>query len=284
MSSPIKGIILMLVAAALFACMDTISKFLVGIYAIPQILFIRFIVFTLFALVLVAPKGLRNAMSSKQPKLQILRSIIIVVEHSVFILAFSHLPLADTHAIAGIAPILVTLLAVFFLGERVGKRRWLAVVAGFSGLLIILRPGISAFDPAAIIPIIGAVLWAVYQILVRKVSADNASTSVIYMALIGLIFSGLFAPLDWVRPDLIGWLLLILLGLMASCAHFLLIKAFQFAPAAILQPFHYTILVWAVVFGYLVFGDFPDVWTFVGGAIIIGSGIYVFYRERYRLT
>jgi len=280
--NPARGITLMLAATMLFACMDALSKHLAGHYSVPQILLIRFILFTLFALAIARPRSIRQAFRSHHPVLQLLRSVVITVEVGVFVLAFRHLPLADAHAIAGVAPLLVTALAVPFLGEKVGPRRWAAVGVGFIGLLVILRPGLTVMDPAAFIPLFGAFLWALYQILVRRVSADDASTSILYMAVVGLVTMSVIAPFFWKWPDLTGWIFLLMLGVIGSIGHYLLIVAFQMAPASTLQPFHYSLLVWATIVGYLVFNDFPDIWTISGGGLIVLSGIYTFYRERVR--
>lgn len=279
---PSKGIALILLATLVFACMDAISKYLAGLYAIPQILLVRFVVFAVFALAISRPSSVAAAFRSRHPRLQILRCVIITVEVGVFVLAFRHLPLADTHAIAGVAPLLVTAMAAPLLGEAVGIRRWTAVGIGFIGLLVIIRPGFNVMDPAALIPVAGAALWALYQILVRRVMADDAATSLFYMAVVGLIMTSTVAPFFWRWPDPQGWFFLILLGFVASFGHFTLIKAFQHAPAAVLQPFHYVILVWATIVGYVVFGDFPDNWTIAGGLVIVASGLYTFYRERRR--
>lgn len=282
--NPLKGILLMNVAMFLLAGMDGISKTLAADYAVPQILSVRFLIFCLFALAIARPRSLRAAFRSKHPYLQIARSLIITIEVGVFILAFRYLPLADTHAIAGIAPLLVTALAVPFLGEKVGMRRWTAIGIGFLGLLIIVRPGIGVFNPAALIALAGAVLWSVYQILVRKVSDDDAATSLLYMAVIGAVVMTALAPFFWKPPDTTGWLLLLSLGVVGSLGHYILILAFRAAPASTLQPFHYIVLLWATAIGYWVFGDLPDAWTILGAAIIAGSGLYAFYRERQRGT
>lgn len=272
----------MLAAMLLMACMDAISKHLATQYSVPQILAVRFAIFTLFALALARPHSLRAAFRTHHPWLQVTRSLIIAIEVGVFVLAFRYLPLADAHAIAGIAPLLVTALAVPLLGEHVGPRRWAAVAAGFVGLLIIIRPGVTALDPAALIPLGGAFLWALYQILMRRVSRDDAATSMLYMAVVGAVVMGSLAPFFWRPPDAEGWLFLILLGVVGSLGHYILIQAFRAAPASVLQPFHYTVLLWATVIGYLVFGDFPDTWTIAGGVLIAVSGLYAFYREQVR--
>ena len=279
-NNPLKGILLMNLAMVLLAGMDGISKTLAPDYSVPQILCLRFMIFSLFALAIARPKSLRAAFRSNHPYLQIARSLIITIEVGIFILAFRYLPLADAHAIAGIAPLLVTALAVPFLGEKIGRRRWTAIAIGFVGLLFIVRPGIGIFDPAALIPLGGAGLWAVYQILVRKVADDSAATSLLYMAVIGAVVMSALAPFFWRAPDTMGWILLLTLGVVGSLGHYILILAFRATTASTLQPFHYVVLIWATMIGYLVFGDLPDMWTVLGAVIIAASGMYAFYRER----
>jgi drug/metabolite transporter (DMT)-like permease len=277
--NPAKGIALMLTAMAVLACMDAISKYLTVRYAVPQILLVRFAIFMLIALALARPTSLRSAYRSAHPKLQILRSLVITVEVGVFILAFRYLPLADTHAISGIAPLLVTALAVPMLGEKVGLRRWAAICAGFIGLVIIIRPGFTALGPAALIPLGGALLWSLYQILMRMVSADDAATSLLYMATVGLLVMAGIAPFYWVWPSPDDWFWMASLGVVGGVGHYILIQAFRLAPASLLQPFHYSVLIWATLIGFFVFGDFPDAWTILGAAVIVSSGVYALYRE-----
>jgi drug/metabolite transporter (DMT)-like permease len=278
--NPAKGITLMLTAMAVLACMDAISKYLAVRYAVPQILLVRFAIFMAFALILARPKSLRSAYASKHPMLQLLRSLVITIEVGVFILAFRYLPLADTHAIAGIAPLLVTALAVPLLGETVGIRRWSAVGAGFIGLLIIIRPGFETMEPAYLIPVVGALLWSLYQILMRMVSDDEASTSLLYMASVGFVIMAAIAPFYWIWPSGTDWFWMTALGIIGAAGHYILIQAFRLAPANLLQPFHYSVLIWATLIGFIVFGDFPDTWTIFGAAVIVISGIYAIYRER----
>lgn len=281
-ATTMRGIGLMVLAMFVLACMDTISKHLASSYPVPQILAVRFMVFCVLALIVVRPRSLADAFRTRYPGLQIARSLVITVEVGVFVLAFRYLPLAEVHAIAGVAPLLVTALAVVFLGEQVGPRRWGAVAVGFIGLLIVVRPGSGAMSWAAAIPFVGAILWAIYQILMRKVKDDPAGTSLLYMAFVGAVVMGALAPFFWQPPDAAGWFWLLALGVVGSVGHFILIKAFQLAAASVLQPFHYVVLLWATLLGFLVFGDLPDLPTIVGGLIIAFSGIYVFYRENRR--
>lgn len=274
-----RGIGYICLAMLALACMDAISKHLAQTYPISQMLAVRFWIFSAFAIMLCGGR-IREALSTAHLGLQLLRGLVITFEVAVFVLAFKHLPLADAHAVAGIAPLLVTVLAVPFLGERVGWRRWLAVACGFAGLLVILRPGFTVFDSASLIPLLGALLWATYQLLVRRTSDDSPATLMLYMALIGAIVMGAIAPFHWIDPDIEGWLFLLALGLVGSLGHWLLILALRAAPASELQPFNYTVIIWASVLGAVFFGHVPDAWTVSGGVVIIASGTYAWYREQ----
>lgn len=273
-----RGIALMVLAMAVLAAMDAITKYLSTRYAVPQILAIRFWIFLGFAAAMAGPRNVPTLLRSATPWRQVARSLIIVVEVGVFVLSFRHLQLADVHAIAGIAPLLVTALAVPMLDERVGIRRWSAVAVGFLGLLVILRPGFSTLNPYLLIPFCGAFLWALYQVLTRQVSRDPPATSMLYMAGIGALVMSTIAPFVWRDPDPVGWLALAALGVIGSFGHYLFIRAFQAAPASVLQPFHYTALIWATLIGWAVFDNLPDRWTVAGGLIIAASGIYAILR------
>ncbi|MCH9674101.1 MAG: DMT family transporter [Gammaproteobacteria bacterium] len=272
--APRRGIALMVTAMLVLAIMDALSKWLSTRYPVAQIVAVRFFVFTIFALAIARPRRIAEAFATRQLGWQIARGLALIAEVTVFVLALRALPLADVHAIAGVAPLLVTGLAVLCLGETVNRKQWIAIGAGFAGLLVIIRPGAIGTDVLTLLPLLGAGLWAVYQILTRKVSTDRASVSLFFVALIGFFVSGCVAPFVWVTPDAQGWALLVTLGLLGSLGHYLVIAAFRIASASSLQPYHYTLLVWATLLGALVYGDVPDGWTIVGALIIVLSGIY----------
>jgi drug/metabolite transporter (DMT)-like permease len=182
-----------------------------------------------------------------------------------------------------VTPLLVTALSVPLLGERVGIRRWSAIGVAFAGMLIILRPGLATVHPMALVALLCASMFALYQILTRIVSRDDSPmTTLFYTALVGVIGLTIIGPFYWTWPDPAGWALFGLVALLGSSGHFLLIKALQLAPASVLQPYSYTMLIWATIVGFLVFGNLPDLATVVGAAIIAASGIYTFARERQR--
>lgn len=266
-----------------FACMDAMSKLLVADYAIGQVLFIRYLIFTAFTLTLLGPSGSMTAIRTRRPFLQLGRALLQIVEAAVFVLAFAYLPLAEVHAIAASSPLIVVALSVPILGERVGLRRWLAVVAGFVGVLLIIRPGFQELDWPILIPVLGAALWGIYQILVRLCSRhDGFDTTLLWSTFVGLAASTLVAPWDWAWPDGRAWLLLLAIGLLGSFAHFALIRALAYAEAGAIQPFTYTLLLWVTILGWLVFGDLPDGWTIAGAMVVLLSGLYSWNRERMR--
>ncbi len=275
------AILLVLLAMFLLATMDAIAKHLTESLAIPQILGVRFAIFFCFALMIAAPRGIRATAKSERPKLQILRGLILITEMSAFIYAFSLMPLADVHAIAAVSPLIVMALAAVFLGERIGPRRWAAVGIGFVGVLIIIRPGASVFDPISLIPLVAAFGWAVYQAMLRLVAAgDTPQTTTLYTAGVGIVGFNLISPFVWRPPDLETWVGLIAIGILGSIGHFLLPVAYRLAPASTLQPFAYMMPLWAAVMGWLAFSHVPDRWTLIGGGVIIASGLYALYRER----
>ena len=263
-----------------FATMDAVSKILVRDYPIVQTLWIRYIVFTLFALAVSYRSGIRAPWRSNRPWFQGSRGLLALVENGVFVLAFAYLPLADTHAIAATSPLLVVALSVPLLAERVSADRWLAVFAGFVGVLTILRPGLQTLTWPAFIPLGGALLWALYQIMTRVGSrTDRSEVTLFWTAISGLIGTSLLVQFQWVALTPTAVAMMLCVGILGSLSHFALILALDHAPAATVQPYSYLLLVWATGMGYAVFGDFPDVWTFVGGGIVVLSGLYSWHRD-----
>lgn len=281
---PQLGIALIISAMFIFAIQDGITKHLSVSYSAPQILWIRFMFFVVFAIVYsMRSKPLRACFTSNAPILQIIRSLLIVSEIGVFILAVRHIPLAETHALFASFPLMATAIAAIFLKEAVGIRRWSAIAVGFVGVLIILRPGTAAISPAALLALLCAFMFAGYQVITRLVSKyDDSETSITYMAVVGLISMTVLVPFYWKAPDADGWKWLLLLAVTAALGHFLLIKALEYAPASLLQPFNFTLLVFASTVGFFAFGDIPDIWTVAGATVIVGSGIYTVHRERKR--
>ena len=182
---------------------------------------------------------------------------------------------------AASVPLIVLALAVPILKERVGHRRWFAVILGFLGVLIILRPGFGNWQPILFLPLLGAFGFAVYLVLTRMAAKfDTIGTSAFYTGLVGLSVLTIFLPLEWKTPTIEEWGWLLLASVLGLCGHISVIKALSMAEASVLQPFFYVVLVWATFLGFIIFDDIPDFITIIGACIIVGSGLYAWYRER----
>jgi drug/metabolite transporter (DMT)-like permease len=275
-----RGIACALCAWLLFACMDAGSKLLAEHYSIIQILWVRFLSLLAVSGWLAGRHGY-TGLTTRRFGLQSLRSLMLMVEIGLFIWTITVLPLAEAHAILAISPLLVTALSVPLLGEKVGIRRWTAVGIASFGMLIILRPGLGAMQPMALVALLCACMWSLYQVLTRIVSrTEPPLTTLFYTALIGALALSALGPFYWRPPDAEGWALFALVAMLGAGGHYLLIKALQLAPASLLQPFAYTVLVWATLVGFLAFGNLPDLPTVLGALIIVASGLYTFARER----
>jgi drug/metabolite transporter (DMT)-like permease len=218
---------------------------------------------------------------TKRFNLQILRSFLGLGATFTFWWALVFISLADCVAIAFLSPLLVTALSALLLGEKVGVHRWGAVILGFAGVMIIIRPGMGIVHWAVVLPLIMSLFWANYQITTRILSrTDNALTTLFYTASGALFFTTLVVWWVWVTPTFKQWLILACSGFLGTMGHYFLIKAFELAPASMLAPFSYTSILWSILLGYVLFGDFPDEWTIAGVVIVISSGLYIIQRER----
>jgi len=273
----------MLGATLLFVGLDALAKYLSQSYPVAQIVWARYAALVVL-LAFYVGRRLPTVLRTQRLGLQVWRSVALMATTGLFFSALSFIPLADATAIMFVAPILVTALSMPLLGERVGPRRWASIVVGFGGALIIIRPGTTAMDPAALHALAAATCYALYQIATRRLSrSDPPITTLFYSALVGAGLASLIVPFDWVAPRSLGdGLALAALGLLGGLGHFLLIKAFDAAPAATVSGFGYFTLVWATLLGFAAFGDLPDLWTVVGALVIAGSGLYILHRERVR--
>lgn len=281
-SASLRAILLTLLTVIGFAAMNGTNKYLTIDYPVAQVVWARFF-FANLGIMLVAlwRPGLKALVRTRRPGLQALRSALMICSTLLFVGSLSLLPLAEVEAINFAGPFFVVALSAPMLKERVPAEIWIAVIVGFVGILVIIRPGAGVLSWAALMPIAVAFLYALFQIVTRRLGgADGAITSLFYSGLLGLIVTSLAAPFVWRWPDLKGWLLMAQAGLLGAGSHFLLIKALDLAPASILQPFTYAQLIAAVIIGYVVFDNVPDVWTWLGSAIVVASGLYVLLRQR----
>ena len=280
-----RGVAFAIASMFLFALMDAISRVLtrdMGL-GVPQILWARFVIFFLFALAIIGPRAFFPSFRSAAPRIQILRGTALIFEIGIFILAFRYLPIGDVHAVAAAAPLVVLALSSIMLRERVTLAIWSAVVAGMVGVFIVLRPGLREFSWFHALPVLGALSWGFYQTLVRMVGRlDSANTTLAYTVVIGVVLTSCVGPFFWTDPSPAAWGLLLASGLLGACAHFTLIKAYEACSAPRLQPYGYTLVLWAIVIGALGLGEFPDAWTLAGAAVIVAAGLFALLWERRR--
>ena len=265
----------------LFSAVDTLAKYLTDTMHPFQIVWIRQLGLLSGALFLLAIHG-RDLLKTAHPKLQITRGAVAAGSASLFIFGVSYVPLADAVAISFVAPFMVTLLGALVLREPVGIRRWSAVTIGFLGALIVLRPGLGVVHPAAIFIIIAATFFAFRQIISRKLAAsDRTGTTVAYTAIVASAILTIPLPFVWQSPtDAKQILLLIAMAAFAGVAEVLVIKALEVANAVVVAPVQYTLLIWGTMYGFLVFHQLPDGWTWFGASIIVVTGLYTLHRER----
>lgn len=279
-----RGIVLMITGIALFTTGEAIVKALARDYEITQIVWARYVFHTLVTLALFSARvGIVRLVRSRRPWLHVTRSALMLVATMLFFTALRYLPLADAVAINFIAPLLVTALSIPMLKEQVGIRRWIAILVGFGGAMIIIRPGMGVMHWAAFLPLGTAACYAFYQILTRIAArSDDAQTSLFWTSAFGAIVTTLFVPFFWTAPGAVDWGLMVVLGAIYGFGHYLVIRGLEVAPASMLSPFMYTQMIWATVYGLLIWGQFPDTATLSGVAVVIASGLYVWWRETRR--
>jgi drug/metabolite transporter (DMT)-like permease len=274
------GIAWMLLAVIWFVVLDTLAKYLMQTYPVLQVVWARFFFHTMLVLMIMRSK-IPGGIVSKKWNLQGIRSLAMLITTSLFFIGLSSIQLATASTIMFLSPIFVTILAIPLLGELVGVRRWVGVLIGFMGALIIVRPGSINFDIGLLYLLAAALSHAFYQIATRRVRVyDHALTSLLYTGLVGAIVTSIIVPFYWESVTPLHWFLFAFLGLAGSVGHLCFIRAFSLAPASIVAPLSYTALIWATVSGYVIFGDLPDRWVIFGGLLIISSGLYIFYREK----
>ena len=275
---------LMCAGVGLFPLMNAAVKLLTARYPVLEITWARFTGHLIVMLIVFLPQYGRRLIATRRPLVQLARSLLMLISNGVFVFAIGKVPLATASAIGFTSPLIVTALSVPLLREQVGWRRWSAVVVGFAGALLIIRPGHALADPAVLLLLLSSGAYALYQIATRWVMAhDSPATGIIFAALIGSLGTTMALPFIFVMPQsLFDWTLFVSLGCLGGLGHYLVIKAFQAAPASVIAPLGYVELIGTAILGYLIFGNFPDALTWVGALIIIASGLYIATRERRR--
>jgi len=270
------GIIFAILAYFSFSILDATQKTLILYHSVFQLLLVKYFFVLFLSLVESKRKNNINFYKSKKIKLQIFRSLLSVIESGCFVLSFKYLSLADAHSVGSLAPVIVVALSAIFLKEKVSTKTWIAIFVGFVGVLIILRPTSSIFDPKALLPLLAAFVLGLYQVVTKKVSEhDTTETSLFYTSIIGIFIMSLLASNFWTPVSSSSYILFLIVGIFFSLGIYLQIIALSMASASIIQPFHYTLIFWAIIFGYIFYNDIPDLFTIVGAVIITLSGIFV---------
>jgi drug/metabolite transporter (DMT)-like permease len=281
----LRGTVLFLSSLLIFAVSDATAKYMSAFFAISLLAWARYTTQLVVMLAVSGPRMGRELVRTRRPALMIVRAAMQVASTVFILLAFQRMPLAETTAIAFIAPLLVALLAGALLGEKLRLHNWVATVAGFAGVLLIVRPGGTIDGVGVIFAFCSALTYAAYQVLTRKLAAtEPALRQLFYIALVGVIAMSFSLPWSWpaVLPTPAQALLILSLGFYGGGGHFLLIRAFEETPASTLSPLQYIQLIWSTLLGWLVFGHFPD-WVAIAGMAIIGaSGLgLALFRPRY---
>ena len=265
-----------------FALLDTGAKWLVRTLPVVEVVWLRFVSHVVFSALMLAPRHGIGLLRSKRPGMQVLRAAFMTVMTGLNFWALQYLQLAETGAIQFTVPILIALASGPLLGERLDARRWAAIIVGFLGVLLILRPGMLGFHPALVLSLINAVLYALFNLLTRHLAGYDSPASTQFLSALGpAVLLAPFAVAGWQTPASgAEWAVACLIGVSGALGHYFLAVAYRFAPASVLGPFLYQQIIWMALFGYLVFGDVPAGAVLLGAPVVIASGLYLLYRER----
>ncbi|MDB6145651.1 MAG: rane protein [Pseudomonas sp.] len=280
---PVKGIALICLALLLFSSHDTLSKYLSAFYPIVMVVWVRYVVHTLLMMVIFIPKNGLAVIRTKRPGMQLARAICLIGTSLFFTTGLRYIPLAEATAVNFLAPLLVTALSVLVLKEHVTRGQWAAVLTGFVGVMIVVRPGGSLFTPAILLPLASALCFGFYQLLTRMLSGiDSATTSNFLTGIFNTLIMSALVPFFWSTPTFTHGVLMLGLGTCGMLGHLLLTQSFRFAPPALLAPFSYGQILFAGMYGYLIFDHTPDIYGVVGISVICLSGLAVAWGQRKR--
>lgn len=279
-SHPLAGIACMLAGVALLTLSDAAAKWFTADYPVGEVVSIRALFILTFILIFAVSRHRMRELKVHSARNHLLRGGFACASTLLFVLGLSLLPLADAIAVTFAGPLFITALAPLMLRERVGWRRWLAVLAGFAGVLLMVRPAGDVARLALLLPLGAAFAGSLRDLFTRRISLGESSTAILFSTNLMVLIAGLvFFPAGWRLPGLADFLLMGLAGGLMGAAHYLHIEAFRLAEAAVVAPFKYTNMVWGVIFGFLVWGHLPGLWVVAGGLVVIASGLYIFYRE-----
>jgi drug/metabolite transporter (DMT)-like permease len=273
------GIGLMCLGILLFALNDVMGKWLMSTYSVGQVLLLRSAAALLLLLPFAFREGWSNILHAPRPGLQVARVAFGTLEVAAFYWAVSFLPLVSVMTYYLSAPLYVAAVAPLLLRERLSRDQWLAVIIGFIGVLMVLRPSAETLTLPAIIAIVGSMLFAGLILSTRQLRGTTATSLIVWQTMGALLFGAVLSPFGWVQPSPRDFALLALLGVVAMMAHVLVARAVTIAPASVVSPFQYTLLIWAALFGWLIFDEQPDRWMIAGALVIVAAGLYLLWRE-----
>jgi drug/metabolite transporter (DMT)-like permease len=273
------GIGLMCLGILLFALNDVMGKWLMATYSVGQVLLLRSAAALLILAPFIAKEGIGTILNAPRPGLQLARVFFGTVETACFYWAVTTLPLVSVMTFYLSAPLYVAAVAPFLLKERLSPYQWLAVILGFMGVLMVLQPSAETLTLPAFIAIIGSMLFAGLMLSTRQLRGTSATSLITWQTVGALVFGAVLSPFSWVAPTPRDFALLSLLGVVAMMAHVLVAQALRIAPASVVSPFNYTLIVWAAIFGWLFFGEWPTIWMAAGAFVIVAAGLYLLWRE-----
>ena len=271
------GIILILLTYLSFGILDTIQKTAVQYHSVFVLLFVKYTFCLIFSFFIAKKNNVKNYYLSNNYKIQITRCILSVCEACFFVLSFRYLALADAHTIGSLSPVLVVFFSYLILREKINLATWVAIGISFFGVILIMRPGLTIFNPYLVIPLLAAFFYSLFQIATRlNAQYDDNETMLFYNGLIGVIITSILSIFFWQPLHSFSFIFFIFLGFFFCMGLFLQIKALSITPASVLAPYNYTIIVWAILFGLVVYKEIPDIFTIIGAIIIVASGVFIF--------
>lgn len=277
---PIRGVGLYCLALVLFVSMGTLAKTLAAIYPIEQVIWARYF-FHVLLIVLMFPRRIGSLFKTQRLGLQITRSVVVFAATAFGFTSLSIMPMAEVSAIGYVAPLMVTIMSFLILKEKVGPRRLLAVGIGFVGVIAILRPDQVNFSLWSLLPLAMATCYATFMVMTRLIrGAAPPINSLFYTAIVGAVVATIPLPFIWQNPEPLHWLMFAGMGVIGGTGHFLMIKAFEQTEASMIAPFVYTELLWSIAAGAIFFSELPGIGMLIGAAVIMGSGLFILYREQ----
>ena len=271
------GIILILLTYLSFGILDTIQKTAVQYHSVFVLLFVKYTFCLIFSFFIAKKNNVKKYYLSNNYKIQITRCVLSVCEACFFVLSFRYLALADAHTIGSLSPVLVVFFSYLILKEKINFATWVAIGISFFGVLLIMRPGLTIFNPYLVIPLLAAFFYSLFQIATRlNAQYDDNETMLFYNGLIGVIITSILSIFFWQPLHSFSFIFFIFLGFFFCMGLFLQIKALSITPASVLAPYNYTIIVWAIFFGLIVYKEIPDIFTIIGAIIIVASGVFIF--------